>query len=131
MLAESKNAKLYAEFLDCVKVPETRDAFRYLVGLAATLKSYSCHPHQSDPANKRDFQFWNLEGDQQPFSFLTNQKWLLFYFRNLAGQSNHCTYESLKETFGDEANENPAGEWTVKLQSIPDVQRLWKLLSID
>jgi hypothetical protein len=129
MLADSKNSKLYTEFLSFIKSEETKDAFRYLVGCAATLKTYFCHPHQSDKRNKRELQFWNAKHDEQPFAFITNQKWLLFYFRQPAVLSHQYKKELVQAAFKS-FKENNLGEWTVKLRSVTDVQRLWSLLAI-
>lgn len=128
MLAESKNAKLYTKLLADIRAKEVRDAFRYIVGCAATLKSLTCHPQRKGVIH--DFRFMDTERSEQPFSFIPNQKWLLFYFRKPAIRSRRYTFPLVKAAFSS-ATENNGGEWTVKLKSISDVQRLWQLLSID
>lgn len=128
MLAESKNAKLYTKLLADIRSEEVRDAFRYIVGCAATLGSLICHPQRKGVIH--DFRFMDTEHNEQPFSFIPNKKWLLFYFRKPAIQSRRYTFSLVQAAFSS-ASKNNGGEWTVKLKSIEDVQRLWQLLSID
>ena len=44
MIVGALNTKLYAEWLAHIEVDEAEDAFSYMVGLAAGLASYECHP---------------------------------------------------------------------------------------
>ena len=128
MLTESKNAKLYTTILAEIRADEVRDAFRYIVGCAATLRSLTCHPQRKGVIY--DFRFMDTERSEQPFAFIPNQKWLLFYFRKPAIRSRQYTFPQVKAAFSS-ASEKKGGEWTVKLKSISDVQILWQLLSIE
>ena len=122
MLTDAKNAQLYAEWEQFIEAPEARAAFRYLVGLAACSKRFNCHIQWKGEV--RDFRFHDTSGEQ-PHSFITNQRWLLFYFRPPAVRSGAYSRELLAQDF-ETFEENPAGEWTLKLRSIPDVERLSK-----
>ncbi len=120
MLTDTKNGELYAEWLDFIGAPETSAAFCYLIGIAACSKRYKCHIQWKGEI--RDFRFLDVSGEQ-PYSFITNQRWLLFYFRPPAVRSNIHSRDRLAQTF-ESFEENPAGEWTVKLRTIADVDRL-------
>ena len=120
MLDGTKNAPLYAEWLDYIEDPAVKLAFLHLLGLAATSTRYSCHIQWK--GDVRDFRFHDA-GGEQPHSFITNQKWLLFYFRPPALRSGTYSRDAIAADF-DSFEENSAGEWHVKLRSIADVERL-------
>ena len=128
MLAESKDASLYPDWLSHIESEHTRDAFHYLIGRASTLKSLTCHPKQKGVISA--FQFIDPGRHEMPFAFIPNKQWLLFYFRAPAVRSQKYSFASLQAAF-DSVAKNKSGEWTVKLRSIADVQRLWRLLSIE
>jgi hypothetical protein len=127
MLAQAQNAELYAEWLAHIEAPETREAYCYLVGRAAVLRSLKCHPQHKGVV--RDVRFMD-ERNEQPFSFIPNKTWLLFYFRAPAVRSGKYSFQALSGAF-DSAAENDSGEWTVKLRCIADIQRLFAVLSIE
>ena len=130
MLIDARNAELIAEFLDYIKTEKTKDAFLYIVGLSAALTDFDCHPQQKGyrgPVN--DFRFYKKGSKEQPFAFIPNKRWLLFYFRKPAVSSGQYSFMTLQAQF-DSVNENNSGEWTVKLRCIYDVRRLWKVLTI-
>ncbi len=88
--------------------------------MSACLGKYNCEIRWKGEV--RDFRFFDT-GGEQPFSFITNQQWLLFYFRLPAVRSNRYSKERVSELF-DSFVENSAGEWTVKIRSIADVERI-------
>ena len=120
MLTDVKNPELYSEWREFIESPETRAAFCYLVGIAACSKRFLCHIQWKGQV--RDFRFHEISGDQ-PYSFITNQQWLLFYFRPPAVRSASHSVATLGPDF-DTLQQNPAGEWALKLKDIADVQRL-------
>ncbi len=128
MLAGSIGDTLYPEWLAHIESEAARDAFHYLVGRAASLKSFVCHPQQKGVIS--DFRFITAIGDEMPFAVIPNKRWLLFYFRAPAVRSAKYSLPALAAAF-DSASENSSGEWTVKLRSIADVKRLWEILSIN
>jgi hypothetical protein len=119
VLTDVKNAELYADWERFIEAPDTRAAFRYLVGLAACSTRFNCHIQWK--GDVRDFRFHELA--EQPLSFITNQRWLLFYFRPPAVASGQYSREHLARDF-DSFDENTRGEWKVKLRSVADVERL-------
>jgi hypothetical protein len=127
MLSDARNSSLYPDWLDYIQSKEAKDAFRFIVGLAAGLRNYTCHPGLHGVY--RDFRFCD-EAGEQPFAFGIAQKWLLFYFRLPAIRSGRYKFEQLKSGFPS-ANQVNSGEWTVKLNDISDVHRLWTILSIE
>jgi hypothetical protein len=120
MLADARNTELYSEWFSFIEAPEVRAAFCYLVGLAASSRRYRCHIQWKGAV--RDFRFHDASGEQS-FSFISNQQWLLFYFRPSAIRSKTYSRTRLADDF-DSLQENTAGEWTLKLKSIADVRRL-------
>lgn len=126
MLADAKNASLYSEWLAHIKESDVKDAFLYIVGASAVLTNYRCYPQKKGEV--RDFRYIT-ENDEQPFAFILNHAWLLFYFRANAIRSGRYSFAMVQKEFCS-AKELGRGEWTVKLRSIADVQRLWRLLSI-
>jgi len=124
MIKGALNSELYSEWLASIEQAETREAFAYIVGLAASLGGYTCHPQKKGVI--RDFRFLNAQ-KKQPFAFIINQKWLLFYFRLPAVKGRHYSLDQVQATF-DSTTVTNTGEWTVKIQSIQDVKRLWSLL---
>ena len=72
--------------LSHIESDDARDAFHYLVGRAATLKCFVCHPQQKGVIS--DFRFIVLNRDEMPFAVSPNKRWLLFYFRAPAVRSD-------------------------------------------
>lgn len=126
MLTDYHNSGFYPDWLDYIESEETRDAFRYMVGLAACLRNYMCHPGLHGVY--RDFRFFD-QHEEQPFAFGIAQNWLLFYFRAPAIRAGRYTFQDIEATFPT-ATQNNTGEWTVRLRNIDDVRRLWKTLQL-
>lgn len=124
MLTDTRNAELYADWLKAISHSQTQAAFQYIVGIAACLPGYQCQIQWKGEV--RDFRFHD-EGGAQEFSFIVNNCWILFYFRPPAVRSGQYSCKDLKNLF-DSFAENSAREWTVKLRSIADVDRLIRLL---
>ncbi len=121
------NAALCAEWADYIEAPQAREAFQLLVGIAATSRQYQCSCQRKGPKGPvRDVRF--RRNGETPYAFIINREWLLFYFRAPAVRSNSHSKTSLARDFGEEFKSDPNGgnEWTVKLHSIDDVQRLMK-----
>ncbi len=129
MLKDAHNSQLYADWLDYIASEDTKDAFRYIVGLASTLRDFNCYPQWK--GRVRDFRFYlGNTMDEMPFAFIPNKTWLLFYFRRPAVDSGNYSWEELTRAFTSTA-ENNTGEWTVKLHDVNDVQRLFELLNLE
>jgi hypothetical protein len=129
MLADSFNPELYYDWLTHILAPETKDAFIFIVGYAACLSEYKCHPQfKGKNGPLRDFRFFNSR-NEQVFAFIVNQQWLLFYFRAPAVRSNRYSFETIKSTFSS-ALTNNGGEWTIKIKSIADAKALTNMLCL-
>ena len=128
MLTESKNASKYVELLGRISDEGTKDAFRYILGFAATRKDFDCHP--GIHGKIRDFRFFDRKNKEQPFAFIPNKKWLLFYLRPPAVQSGKHSFDDLRAIFAD-ARAKQKNHWTVKLCSIDDVIRLTAFLGLS
>ena len=126
MLAETINANLYADWLAQVQTSSAKDAFVLLVGTAATLKELTCHVQHKGVI--RDFRFID-KNDEQPFSFIINRKWLLFYFRGPATRSGRYTFEELRRVL-PMAKINARKEWTVRLANVEETRALLGLLKL-
>ena len=127
MLKDAHNSQLYVEWLDYIDSEDTKDAFRYIVGLASALRDFRCHPQWKGKV--RDFRFIENATNAMPFAFIPTKNWLLFYFRAPAIRSGKYSWEKLTRAFTTTA-ENNSGEWTVSLHDVNDVQRLFDLLNL-
>ena len=120
LIVKDLDSELFMDWSDSIKDEQVRSAFWYLIGTAVCLRSYDCEIRWKGKV--RDFRFFDADG-KQPFSFITNQKWLKFYFRGPAVRSVRFERERVSSLFSSYA-ENGAGEWTVELRSIDDVKRI-------
>lgn len=125
MLLDTQQFDLYPEWLRAIEADSVRAALLYLVGIAATSNRFVCHAQWK--GDVRDFRFIEIASREQPHSFITNQQWLLFYFRPPAVRSNGYSRTEVTKYF-DSFHETPEGEWTVKLKSISDVERLLNVI---
>jgi hypothetical protein len=126
MLAQSVNSNLYPTWLAHVSDEGTKEAFLYLAGFAATLESLTCHAQFKGVV--RDFRFYSGSGEQ-PFSFIINKRWLLFYFRSTSVRSGRYDAKSLATLFPS-MNINKRGEWTVRVASLHDATSLVAFLAL-
>jgi hypothetical protein len=120
VLARNTDFSLIANWCEFIVDENVLSAFLYLVGLSASIEKYTCEIRWKGKV--RDFRYLTVDR-QQPFSFITNTKWLLFYFRAPAVRSGRYSGADLSELF-ESFHENRAGEWTVKLRTIVDVNKL-------
>ncbi len=116
MIIKDKNNQLYSEFAGLIQINEVRDAFNILLGAAASIDKFESYPEQKGVIS--DFRFYTSDR-KQPFAFIINNKSLLFYLRPPAIESKKYVFNELKDQF-DEVKENPAGEWTIRIQNRDD-----------
>ena len=127
MLMESQEFELYSEWAARIGSPATLEAFQLLVGIAACSTQYRCNAQWKGEV--RDFRFYDIASGEQPFAFIVNRRWLLFYFRQPAVRSAVHSKNRLRAEF-DTFGENPRGEWTVKLTGVGDVRRLCEIVDL-
>lgn len=125
MLAEARNAALIPAWLQHIDSQSARAAFCYLVGLAAASADFSCYAQQKGAV--RDFRFYLTNTHEMPYAFIPAKQWLLFYFRLPAVRSRHFDPQVLQSKFADAAP-NSTGEWTIRLRTISDVERVWEYI---
>ena len=125
MLRDAKNAALLPEHLQYIADADVRDAFVYLLGLAASDQRFQCYGELKGAI--RDFRFLDVNG-QQLFSFIVNRESLLFYFRSPAVRSGRFALTDLLVLFPT-TNVNNTGEWTVRIQKITEAKALWSYLN--
>ena len=95
---------------------QARGAFRLLVDLAALSPRLAL----SFKGVRKRTCCLHDRSERQPYSFIVNKSWLLFYFRLPEVRSGR---DRLKRDF-DSFNVNSKGEWTVKLRTEDDVRHL-------
>ena len=124
MLVGVKKEDLYREFYEYISDPQTRDAFQFFVGVAATSSNYDCEIGHHGVI--RRFSFKNERGEM-PYEFSIAKKWLNFYFRNHAVRSGGSQLKQwLQSNFPTDFNgyPNSGNEWTLRIKSIQDIQLL-------
>lgn len=109
--------ELYPEYEAYIEDQQARGAFRLLVDLAASSPRLVL---SFKPKGKLRTCCLHDRSERQPYSFIVNKKWLLFYFRLPEVRSG---MDRLKGEF-DSFNVNNKGEWTVKLRTEDDVRLL-------
>ena len=129
MVNPENGFSLCPEWLEYIKPRSVKDAFCYLIGAAACLRTFQCHAQLKGKRGPvRDFRFIDCSGTQ-PYSFITNQNSLLFYFRK---PSARISDEELLAIQGllPEASHNPAREITVPITTLAQAKRLWPYLAL-
>ena len=126
MIRDGKFAALLPEWESYISSQSTKHALRYIIGFAAGLHKFQCYPKLKGKV--RAFRFF-AEDEKQPFAFIVNKKSLLFYFRLPAVRSGRYVFESVKSGL-PLVRMNESGEWTVKLRTIEDAQKLCELLDL-
>lgn len=123
-MLDNRNSHLYPVWEDYIASKDVVAAFRYIVGRAACDCRFTCGIYEKGKV--KDFRIFDLSGDSQLYSFITNKEWLLFYFRKPSRRlfSDRGKVSGAFDTF----NEPNEGEWTVRLFNIGDVDRVWELL---
>lgn len=119
-----KKLKLLTEWSSHAEDDSTRAALWYLAGISSGLTSLSFEVVRKGVI--RDCRYLDQTG-AQPFSFTTNKKWLLFYFRPPAIRSGRYSSARLADTF-ESFSENPSGEWTVRIRDVAEAEELARYL---
>jgi hypothetical protein len=104
-----------------IKEESARGAFDVLVDAAIEMPTYATEPAWQGQV--RIFTYVDPMSGERPFAFIVNQKDLLFYVRAKGVELVSGGFVALEHEF-DTALENKRGEWTVRIASTEDAQRL-------
>jgi len=102
-----------------------KEAFDALVRAAIDSPHYAVGPAWHGEI--RDFRYFDVVAEEQPFAFIVNRADLLFYVRSKGLRQVAGGFGALKRRFPSAA-ENSRGEWTVRIASMDDADRLNELL---
>ena len=124
---EYPGAELYREFEEYIEEQQVRDAFCLLMDRLA-LSPRLTPSLKGGQGQKKSCKLHDQSG-KQPYSFIVNKgtrsPGLLFYFR-LPEVRSKLDWDCLKGYFPSLKVANKKGEWTIRLQTEADVQRLSK-----
>lgn len=117
------DSDLNEQYEQRIKVREVLQAYRYLMDHTARLEGYRCFPkpHGYIPS------FRYMRGSAWPFSFIVNQKSLLFYIRQPGLSHPAADAKALRKVFA-EVIENKRGEIKIRIASLADAEQLTALL---
>jgi len=112
---------LIADFRAHLHEASAREAFDALVAAAIDLPNYETGPAWH--GNFRDFRYFDKGTRTQPFAFIVNRNDLLFYVRFAGLDRVSGGLAELQRQFSQVAD-NPTGDWTVRVASKEDAERL-------
>jgi hypothetical protein len=98
-----------------------KEAFDALVRAAVDSPDYAVAP--SWHGEIRDFRYFDAALGEQPFAFIVNRADLLFYVRSTGLRIVPGGLGALASQFAS-AEENSRGEWTVRITTKEDAERL-------
>jgi putative restriction endonuclease len=126
-MAKSKtwNDTILVEHRGFLREDSARQAFDVLVAAAIELPGYEFEPVWRKP--KRSFNYHDTGSGERPFTLIVNRRHLLFCVRSAGLKRVSGGFAELKRRF-TAAAKNPRGEWTVRIASKADAERLNKLL---
>jgi hypothetical protein len=125
MLDNERREKLADDWSKRIDVAEIRAAFEHFVVIASRLQDFDSYIQQK--GDGREFRFYETSTHDQPFSFSTHPAWLMFCFREAAVRSTAYSLRELQAVFSG-ARENERGEWTVRVRSVEDVDKLVRFI---
>ncbi|MDP8984702.1 MAG: HNH endonuclease [Pseudomonadota bacterium] len=96
-------------------------AFDAMVATAIELMGYEAAPGWH--GETRDFSYDDMASGERPFAFIVNRNDLLFYVRSAGLTCVPGGFGGLAAQFGS-ANQNSREEWTVRIASKEDAERL-------
>ena len=124
MLRANLEEKLLVAWSDKIILPSAKAALWQIVGFAACSPSWNCHPQWK--GYLPDFRLHEIGSNEQFFSFVPAQKWLLFYFRKPSISSGLYSWSILSDAFPDA--EKKAGEWRVRVRTLTEANLLIGIL---
>ncbi|MNJ57225.1 hypothetical protein D3C77_528090 [compost metagenome] len=129
MITGATNAQAYVACYSYIENQQVQEAFCTLLGAVSVMQHYSCTP-DGHGYMERSIGIFSAPDSRHLFSFVANQKSLLFYFRLPAVRSSKYSLEALFAEF-DDVKGKPDGEWTVRLLSVDDVKCLLEILQLS
>jgi HNH endonuclease len=112
---------ILADHRSSIKEEAGRGAFDTLVAAGIAMPAYQTEPAWQGEV--RIFKYVDSASGERPFAFIVNKKDLLFYVREKGLGRVPGGFPALKQQFSTAA-ENKRGEWTVRIASREDAQRL-------
>jgi putative restriction endonuclease len=112
---------LLADHRSSMREESGRSAFDELVDAAIGMPAYETEPAWQGQV--RIFKYVDPASGERPFAFIVNRADLLFYVRANGLKLIPGGFEALAHEF-DTALENKRGEWTVRIASQEDAERL-------
>jgi putative restriction endonuclease len=116
---------ILADHRGYLREDSAREAFDAMVAAAIEMLAYDTSPGWH--GDIRDFRYDDRASGERPFAFIVNRNDLLFYVRSAGLTRVPGGFAALKNRFPS-ASENPRGEWTVRIASREDAERLNTLL---
>jgi hypothetical protein len=119
------NDTILAGHRDNLRDDSGKEAFDALVRVAIDSPHYAVAPAWRGEI--RDFRYFDAAAEEQPFAFIINRGYLLFYVRSTGLKRVPGGFGALATQFAS-IKENSRGEWTVRIASMDDADRLNELL---
>jgi hypothetical protein len=116
---------ILAEHRAYLREESARTALDELVRAAIEMRDYEAQPGWH--GEMRDFGYYDSASGERPFAFIVNRQDLLFYVRTAELRRVAGGFDALKRQFPT-ASENSRGEWTVRIATKADAERLNALL---
>jgi hypothetical protein len=116
---------LLADHRSYIREESAQEAFDALVDAAIELPDYETAPGWHGEI--RDFAYYDVASGERPFAFIVNRSDLLFYVRFAGLRRVPGGFAALRNEFSS-ASENSRGEWTVRIASGQDADKLNRLL---
>ena len=125
MKSKTWDESILADHRGYLREDSAREAFDAMVATAIEMRAYDTSPGWH--GDIRDFRYDDRASGERPFAFIVNRNDLLFYVRSAGLKRVPGGFAALKNQFPT-ASENPRGEWTVRIASREDAERLNTLL---
>jgi len=123
--SDTWNDTILAGHREYLRDKSRKEAFDTLVRAAIDSPDYAVGPAWHGEI--RDFRYFDAVLGEQPFAFIVNRANLLFYVRSTGLRRVPGGFGGLARQFAS-AKENSRGEWTVRITTKEDAERLNSLL---
>ncbi|MCP4369739.1 MAG: hypothetical protein GY797_16745 [Deltaproteobacteria bacterium] len=120
---EMELTKEERQALEKIQLDKLKGTYLYLIYLSQGLKGIEAK--QTDKKTKLSFRYFTKDG-QYPFSFIVNNRWLLFYFKG--SDLDFSSIEKELQQHNIDFKYNPSGEITVRIEDEKPLPVIKKLL---